>query len=292
MTDHLARIRALPVFKGPVEIDVLSGGLTNANFRVRGEGRDVMVRIGDDLPVHHVFRDREIAASRAAHAAGLSPAVVYAEPGLAVFDFVTGRTFASADVRDNRAAILDLVRRCHHEAALHYTGPAPIFWVFHVIRDYAATLRAGGSRWVPELPRFLDLGRRLEALQVPMPVVFGHHDLLPANILDDGRRLWLIDWEYGAYGTPLFDLANLAGNAEFGRDDELALLKAYFGHPPADDLVAAFDAMKAASLLREAMWSMVSEIHLAAPGADYPAYTAMNLARFETALATLEGRLP
>ena len=88
--------------------------------------------------------------------------------------------------------------------AVHRSERA-IFWVFHVIRDYAATLREGGSRMTGALPGFLDVARRLEAAQVPLPIVFGHHDLLPANILDDGRRLWLIDWEYGAFGTAMFE---------------------------------------------------------------------------------------
>ena len=52
--------------------------------------------------------------------------------------------------------------------------------------------------------------------------------------------------------------------------------------------VARISAMQCASLLREAMWSMVSELHLAAPGADYAAYTAENLARLDAALEPTE----
>jgi hypothetical protein len=42
--------------------------------------------------------------------------------------------------------------------------------------------------------------------------------------------------------------------------------------------------MQCASLLREAMWSMVSELHLDAPGVDYFAYTEENLAKLDAAL--------
>ena len=55
----------------------------------------------------------------------------------------------------------------------------------------------------------------LEQAQVPLPIVFGHHDLLPGNLIDDGTRLWLIDWEYGGFGTAMFDLANLSSNGGF-----------------------------------------------------------------------------
>ena len=64
---------------------------------------------------------------------------------------------------------------------------------------------------------------------MPLPIVFGHHDLLPGNFIDDGKRLWLIDWEYGGFGTAMFDLANLAANGSFSPADDRLLVEAYFG---------------------------------------------------------------
>lgn len=281
-------IRALPVWSGPIGIEPLAGGLSNANFKITDGGRTCMVRVGADLPFHHVFRDREVAVSRAAHAAGVSPAVVHAQDGVAVFDFVDARTFGADDVRADWRRILPLIKRSHAGVGRHLVGPAPFFWVFHVIRDYAATLRAGGGRMVGALPRLLAIAERLEAAQVPTPVVFGHHDLLPANLMDDGTRLWLVDWEYGGYGTPLFDLANLAGNAGLAPADERALVAAYFERDPEPALWQAYRAMKVASQLRETLWSQVSEIHMNAPGVDYAAYTDQTRERFEAALAEFE----
>ena len=152
-------------------------------------------------------------------------------------------------------------------------GPANIFWVFHVIRDYVTLLDAD--------KRYLDVADRLEQVQVPLPIVFGHHDLLPGNFIDDGRKIWLIDWEYGAFGTAMFDLANLSSNGEFGAAEDAALLNAYFEGRVSDDLHRAFAAMKAASALREALWAMVSDVHLRTPGVDYQAHARDYLARFE-----------
>ncbi len=56
----------------------------------------------------------------------------------------------------------------------------------------------------------------LEAAGGPFEIVFGHNDMLAANILDDGKRLWLIDWDYAGFNTPLFDLGGLASNNELG----------------------------------------------------------------------------
>lgn len=285
MGDPASVIRSLPIWSGPVTVVPLAGGLSNANFRVEDGGRRFMVRLGSDLPFHHVFRDREVAVARAAHAAGVSPPVVHAEPGAAVYGFLDARTLDAGGVRRDWRRVVELLRRAHAGVGRHLRGPAPLFWVFHVIRDYAVTLRAGDSRIAGELPALLAVADRLEAAQPPMPMVFGHHDLLPANLMDDGERLWLIDWEYGGYGTPLFDLANLAGNAGLGEADERALLQAYFGGAPDPRLWHAYGAMKAAALLREALWGLVSEMHMATVGVDYGAYAAENLERFRGALA-------
>ncbi len=288
-TDAIARAAGLPCWHGVVEPRPLAGGITNTNFVVADRGERFVVRIGDDIPVHGVMRFNELAAARAAHAAGLSPEVVHAEPGAFVMRFIEGRTFAAEDVRrpENLARIVELVRRCHHRLPRHYRGPALVFWVFHVLRDYAHTLEAGGSRLAAELPRLMAVAERLEAAVGPVEIVFGHNDLLAANFIDDGDRLWLIDWDYAGFNSPLFDLANLASNNELTPDQEAALLQAYFGRPAGDRLRRSYAAMKCASLLREAMWSMVSEIH-ATLDFDFVAYTAENLARFDRALADFE----
>ena len=267
-----------------MEITSLSGGLSNENFLVTDAGGRHVVRLGRDFPFHHVFRDRELMTTRAAHAAGFGPAVEYAEPGITVVAFVNGTTFTGAEVRANGERIAHLIRAFHREMPNHVSGAGFMFWVFHVIRDYARMLSAGGSRMTPELPRYLALSAELEQAQAPMPIVFGHHDLLPANFIDDGEKSWLIDYEYSGFNTALFDLAGIASNAGMTEEESEQLVGAYLGSDPGDALRRSFAAMQCASLLREAMWSMISELHLQAPGADYVAYTADNLARLDEAL--------
>ena len=82
----------------------------------------------------------------------------------------------------------------------------------------------------------------------------------------------------------MFDLAGAASNAGMSGDEAEALLTTYFDAAPSPEIRRAHAAMQCASLLREAMWSMVSELHLSAPGVDYVAYTAENLARLDAAL--------
>ena len=88
------RIARLPCWQKGVSLAPLQGGLTNLSYVATDGTEKFVVRCGEDIAVHHVFRDRERAASRAAHAAGLSPEVVYGEPGITVLRFVEGRTKA------------------------------------------------------------------------------------------------------------------------------------------------------------------------------------------------------
>ena len=141
---------------------------------------------------------------------------------------------------------------------------------------------------LPELPRLMKVAEQLEESVGPVRLRFGHNDLLAANFIDDGKRLWLIDWDYGGFNCPLFDLANLASNNQFSAAEEDRLLEDYFETPASDELRHKLSAMKCASLLRESMWSMVSEVHLDID-VDYVAYTSENLARFERAYADFKG---
>ncbi len=204
-SEALRKAASLACWTGKIEPAPLGGGISNHNFRVEDAGEKFMVRIGEDIEVHNVLRRFELAASRAAAAAGISPAVVHSEQGAIVFRFVEGRTLTPADVREPAMLerILPLVRRCHVEIPKHFRGPAPIFWVFQVIRDYGLRLREEGSRMAQELPRLLAAAEGLEKAVGAIELVFGHNDLLAANLIDDGQRLWLVDWEYGGFNSPL-----------------------------------------------------------------------------------------
>lgn len=286
MTDALTRVAALPIWQGKVNFSPLAGGITNVNHLATDGTRRAVVRLGTDIPVHQVMRFNELAASRAAFAAGISPEVLHAEDGLMVIDHIDGRTLGAEDVaRDAMLErVLELVARVHREMPRHLRGPTLAFWVFHVIRDYAARLSAEGSRHAALIPDLLRAAADLEAATGRIEMVFGHNDLLPANLIDDGTRLWLIDWDYAGWGSALFDLGGLAANNGLSERQELRMLEVYFGTPPDAVRLRAYRAMKCAAALRETLWSMVSEIH-STLDFDFAAYTDTNLAGFRAAMA-------
>lgn len=293
MSDALLRASRLSCWKGGVDPRPLSGGITNQNFVVEDAGERYFVRIGDDIPIHGVMRFNELAASRAAAAAGVSPDVVHHEPGALVMRFIEGATLNEASVRDpaNLERIVPLLKRCHHEIPKYLRGPTLMFWVFQVIRDYAGTLRDGNSRMLGVLPRLLEISGTLEREVGAVQLVFGHNDLLAANFIDDGERMWLVDWDYAGFNSPLFDLGGLASNNQLSADQEHQVLSEYFGAPTDAGLVRRYRAMKCASLLRESMWSMVSEIH-SRLDFNYVAYTDENLVRFESAWTDFQNHAP
>jgi len=281
-----ARAASLKCWRGTVDPKPVSGGITNANFLCEDHGSRFFVRIGDDIAEHGVMRFNEIAASRAAAAAGVSPQVVHVEPGAMVLEFIDGRTLSETDIADdaNLGAIVDLVKRAHSEIPRHLDSPALTFWVYQVIRTYARRLTDGESTWLPELNALVDQAERLEAATGPVNLVFGHNDLLAANFMHDGSRFWLIDWDYAGFNSALFDLGGLASNNGLDEGQERFVYERYFGEAPGADAWRAYGALKCASLLRETMWSMVSEIH-STLDFDYAAYTRENLDKYRESVS-------
>jgi thiamine kinase-like enzyme len=289
MSENEARIAALEIWSGPTRIEPLIGGISNLSYAVTDRSGKYVVRLTRDFPFHHVYRDREVMTARAAHAAGFAPEIVHAAPGLMVSRFIEGRVLTAADIRADIPRIAQFLRRFHTEMPERVSGPGFIFWVFHANRDYVRVLGAEGR--AHDADHWLAINAELEAAQIPLPIRFGHHDLLSANLIDDGHRFWLIDYEYAGFGTALFDLANLSSNNNLSHAQSEGLLEGYFGASLTPGLRRAHAAMEAASLLREALWSLVSATQLKVPGVDYQAYAEANFVKFDSALRAYRERL-
>ncbi len=275
-------------------MESVSGGITNQNFRVSDSGQDYFVRIGEDIPEHGVMRFNELAASKAAWEAGISPEVLYAEPGVLVLEFIQGKTLSEADFSDhkNLSRAVELIKDCHYKIPNFLNGPVLSFWVFQVIRNYCNRLESNSAEKpvrlghrIPELRKTADV---LSVAVGPVELTFGHNDLLPANFIDDGSRMWLIDWDYAGFNSALFDLGGLASNNGLVKDQELEVISSFYGCEPDRDKLRSYYAMKCASLLRESMWSMMSEIK-SEIDFDFPGYTDNNLEKFSQAFHSFAG---
>ena len=272
-------IRSIPIWKNTIEISKIEGGLTNQNFLIQDNQKKFVVRLGEDIPEHLISRSNEIIASKAAAEFNIGPKVVYNSKGILVLKYIESIALSAENVKDKIDSIIPLIKRIHFEMPKKIIGQSLIFWVFHVIRNYENYLKNKKSPYTKLLPELLHKCEILEKKSSPYEIVFGHNDLLPANFLDDGSRLWVIDWEYAGFNTPLFDLGGLASNNNFSQKQEIYLLENYFEKKINDEILLKYSALKCASLLRETMWSMVSEL-TSKIDFDYKYYTQENLSKF------------
>ena len=274
------KIKSLPIWKNLENIEPLEGGITNLNFLISDSGSKSVVRLGSDIPEHLVYRSNEIIVSEAAYQIGVSPKLIYNEPGVLVLEFIESKTLEPKTVRENLNKIVPIIRKIHDEIPNKLSGQPQIFWVFYVIKYYSNYLLNNNSSHISLIPSLLKKAEKLEKLSSPREIVFGHNDLLAANFLDDGSKIWVVDWEYGGFNDPLFDIGGLSSNNDLDENLESEVLEMYFKEKPSKDLIIKYNAMKTASLLRETMWSMVSEI-TSKIEFNYAEYTSDNLKKFE-----------
>ena len=284
--NNIDKIKSLPIWSGPIEISPLEGGITNFNYLVKDSGKDSVVRMGSDIPEHLVYRSNEILVSKAAFEIGVSPKLIYNEPGILVLDYIKSTTLEPITIRKNLERIIPIVKKIHHSIPNKLSGQPSIFWVFYVIRYYSNYLLKNKSTHSSLISDLLSKSNKLQELSSPREIVFGHNDLLAANFLDDGSKIWVIDWEYGGFNDPLFDIGGLASNNDFDLDMENLALEMYFDKKPSKELIIKYNAMKTASLLRETMWSMVSEI-TSKLDFSYADYTFENLSKFRDSFENL-----
>ncbi len=272
-------ISGINFWKSKIDISSIKGGITNKNFLVTDGSKKYFVRIGDDIPEHLVFRSNEVQASKAASKIGICPKLLFHKKSIQIFNYIEGKTFGPEDIKNNLDTITKLIKKVHTKIPDQLIGQSVIFWVFHVIKNYKNFLEEHQSSYIKILPDLLKKALKLESISSPFEIVFSHNDLLPANFIQNQEKIWLIDWEYAGFNTPLFDLGGLASNNDFNENEEKHLLENYFEKKLSSELLIKYKAIKSASLLRETMWSMVSEI-TSIIEFDYNSYTAENLSKF------------
>ncbi len=252
-------ITRVPGWSGRAHVvGALSGGITNRNTVVDVDGERFVVRVpGADTDQLEIDRECEhVAASRAADL-GIAPPVLGLFGGCLVTTFVAG-TEIPPDQFANAANLDSLVTML---GAFHSSGPLQhLFDAFAVPRLH----RSAASRRGVTIPAVYDsvvavVDEIAGAFAVsPDPAVPCHNDLLRANVLRNGARLWLLDWEYAGMNDRAFDLGNLAVNNDLSAAAEEHLVGAYHGEVTRRTL-ARLRLMKIVSDAREAMWGVVQQ---------------------------------
>jgi thiamine kinase-like enzyme len=222
-TDTLAR--------RPRSVRELPGGLTNRNYKVTTPDGAFVARLssgGSELLA--IDRDCEYRNSVIAAAAGAGAPVVEYRPQdrMLVVGYIEGRTLSSADVAapGNIPRIAQACRRLHSGGRF-----VNDFDMFDIQRRYLSVTRSRGFR-IPAgyddlLPQFSAAEKAL-AVRAEGTVPC-NNDLLAANFIDDGDRIWLIDYELSGNNDACFELGNIGSECHLSRDALADLVTAYYG---------------------------------------------------------------
>ncbi|MEO5665079.1 MAG: choline/ethanolamine kinase family protein [Nocardioides sp.] len=212
-------------------VEPLPGGLTNVNLKVTLPDRTVVVRIAQPgsslLAVDHGI---EHVNSIAAFEAGVgAPVIDYLpEEGLMVVGYVEGRTFTEDDLRSGGqlGRVAAACRQLHQ-------GPRFVndFDMFVIQAGYLSVVQSRGFR----LPsRYLEFQGHVDRIRAafavrPEETVPCNNDLLAGNFIDDGTKIWLIDYEYSGNNEACFELGNIWSEADLSLDQLSELMTAYDG---------------------------------------------------------------
>lgn len=262
-------IRGLPVWTGTIDLRQKFGGLQNRTYFVTdGDGKRYVVRCGFDQ-----YRTRQTTVVQcilAAERLGIGPTLRYAEPNLSITDFVQGPQLQLEQIRDP-----DVIRQVIASVRIMHNGASAIgetisyWWPFDTVRRYLRTMEVGvaatdcrASDWIAEVPFFRDVTDRLERAIGPFKPCFTHNDLHFVNLMYSTparEKIWLIDWDGGGYGHPMWDVAEMTLLAGVDEEHDLRVLKAYCGRISAARTKRllhehrAFKTMAALRLITEVM---------------------------------------
>jgi thiamine kinase-like enzyme len=263
------------------EIQELSGGLTNKNYKIIVDGESYVLRMGgNETKYLGIDRKIEYECSLLAAQIGVAPEpIAFLEPeGYIVARFISGHGISAEEIstEENIQRILDSMKAYHGLDS--FPGS---FSPFRAAEEYANTASSFSVKLPEKMDWYLIKSREIENAMyrealIPRPC---HNDLLNGNFIDDGTRIRILDWEYAGMGDIFFDLGNFAVQHEFTVEQDDILLYSYFGQVT-DSQRVHLKLMKIMSDLREAMWGMV-QVGVSKLDFDYVGYAQKYFDRFE-----------
>jgi thiamine kinase-like enzyme len=250
-----------------VSIQPLSGGLTNTNFRVEVDGQPFFVRIpGASTDLLAVDRQNEYYNSKAAAEAGVGPRVLYylPEDEVMVLEFVRAKTMSTAALNRPGAPgrVAEAVKRLH--CGPRFLKDFNMFrlteFYLEIVKQYDVRIPAGYYDRMPAVER-IEQAMLVHAL----PSVPCNNDLLAENYMDDGQKIWIIDYEYSGNNDPCFELGNTCQELQYGETRIAELCEAYFGRATPDKLAR----MKLNMIMSDVGWGLWAAIQAKISTIDY-----------------------
>jgi thiamine kinase-like enzyme len=227
-----ALLEDIPAVAGqPRQLEELSGGLTNRNVKVTTPVGVYVARCTDtSCNFLDIDRDAEFYNTKAAEQAGVgAPVIDYrADLGLLLLGYLDGKTLCNDDFQRPQV-IAKVAAGCR---ALH-SGPRfrGRFDMFERQPAYLETVRANGFRIPHDYLDYADTFARIEKAltQTDQTTVPCNNDLLAENFIENGERVWIIDYEYSGNNDPCFELGNIWSECGLSTDQLEELVTSYYG---------------------------------------------------------------
>ena len=241
-----------------VSIHPLSGGLTNTNFKVNVDGVPYFVRVpGESTELLAIDRNNEYHNTNAASQTGVAPKVLYHIPeyNVMVIEFLNGKTMSKDSLNETGMPT-------RMAQAIKKLNQGPRFYSdFNMFRltEYYLKICKERSIRIPDgyLDRTPKVAQIERAMNVnPLPTVPCNNDLLAENYIDDGKQLWLIDYEYSGNNDPTFELGNTCQEMQFNDEQINEVCEAYFGKAT-PDMIAR---MKLNMIMSDVGWGLWAAI--------------------------------
>lgn len=217
------------VTRAPTIVKVLTSGISNFSILVESEQHFVVRIDGCNPAMHGLCRNTEWRTLEAAHKMGLTPRPCYFNPelGSMVSDYLKPDSAQGIQVVD----IARLLHSIHRLPARHHR----LNLGSRVLRYKKQLEHQGRAYDNPALSCAKAISVLVRQItEEPAESVLCHNDLLRANRIYSDGKLWALDWEYCAMGSPWYDLAVIINGDDLPEHQSEALLKAYLGRAPND----------------------------------------------------------
>jgi len=255
-----------------LRITPIEAGLTNQNFRLDVNATTFFFRSpGPATELLAVDRGNELYNTRAAATAGVGPRVLNADEdaGTMLLEWLPGRTMSNEafQAAGMPTRIAEVLRRLH--AGPRFRDDFDMVRLsdryLRLVDERSMPIPAGYREHLPQVPR---IAAALAA--GPLPTVPCHNDLLAENYLDDGSRLWIVDYEYSGNNDPTFELGNTAQELEFDDARVRELCEAYFGPERfAREGSALLARMRLQMIMSDVGWTLWAAIQAVISTIDY-----------------------
>ncbi|MEU0498861.1 phosphotransferase [Mycobacterium sp. NPDC006124] len=282
------RLDRLPVLAGRERVvEDLVGGLTNRNVKVTtADGVYVARCSGSDPELLAIDRDDEYFNSCAAEQAGVGAPVVDYRPdlGILLIGYLDGVTLTAADfARDDVIARAAVACRTLHDGPRFRND----FDMFARQAAYLRIVETHGFRLPDGYLEFADQFAAIrKVLNRPHPVTVPcNNDLLAANFVDDGGKIWLIDYEYSGNNDPCFELGNIWRDNGLSLDQLEALVTAYYGRTTGPEVARA----RLQGTVSQYGWTLWGCIQDGSSAMDFD-FWEWAMERYENAVEEFRGR--